>query len=78
VLKQPGARGGRASESDGQEWFRHLDRARAEGLALKTYAERNEVLEDLRRRLSVAVQHSLAQRIVVRHHIIRLTRAELP
>jgi general secretion pathway protein A len=35
-------------------------------------------LTELRRRLSMAVHESLAQRIVVRHHLSGLTRAELP
>lgn len=35
-------------------------------------------LTELRRRLAMAVHESLAQRIVVRHHLTGLTRAELP
>jgi len=35
-------------------------------------------LTELRRRLSMAVHESLAQRIVVRHHLTGLTRDELP
>lgn len=35
-------------------------------------------LTELRRRLSMAVHESLAQRIVVRHHLTGLTREELP
>lgn len=35
-------------------------------------------LTELRRRLSMAVHESLAQRIVVRHHLAGLTRDELP
>ena len=35
-------------------------------------------LTELRRRLSMAVHESLAQRIVVRHHLRGLTREELP
>jgi type II secretory pathway predicted ATPase ExeA len=35
-------------------------------------------LTELRRRLSMAVHESLAQRIVVRHHLAGLTREELP
>ena len=35
-------------------------------------------LTELRRRLSMAVHESLAQRIVVRHHLAGLTRAEVP
>ena len=35
-------------------------------------------LTELRRRLSMAVQESLAQRIVVRHHLSGLTREEVP
>jgi type II secretory pathway predicted ATPase ExeA len=33
---------------------------------------------ELRRRLSMAVHEALAQRIVVRHHLVGLTREELP
>lgn len=35
-------------------------------------------LTELRRRLAMAVHESLAQRIVVRHHLTGLTREELP
>ena len=35
-------------------------------------------LTELRRRLSMAVHESLAQRLVVRHHLTGLTREELP
>lgn len=35
-------------------------------------------LTELRRRLSMAVHESLAQRIVVRHHLTGLDREELP
>jgi type II secretory pathway predicted ATPase ExeA len=35
-------------------------------------------LTELRRRLAMAVHESLAQRLVVRHHLTGLTREELP
>ena len=38
---------------------------------------RNDVLEDLRRRLAMACHESLAQRLVVRHHLSGIDRAEL-